>query len=157
MEENQIGLWGVIEMINKHGVEIKVGHVYDFVFGYPGPDITQLVVTGVKPGEKIKCFDPGFNFGLTVHCDQLRERKAFSVDEISRFAKYGKGYRYMVEQTLRNYEEKARDRVRKEVEVNFQMQVHLNRDAFTKLNSASRMLEESGHTWNAESEMWVKL
>ncbi|MRT14952.1 hypothetical protein GJV07_21990 [Enterobacteriaceae bacterium RIT711] len=155
MEENQIGLWGVIEMINKHGVDIKVGGVYAISVGFH--DYRMFCCIAENKDGTFKCYNYESKYEGDYEAEFLHGYKYFKSDDITRAAEYGNGHQYMIEQTLKHYEGEMRERVKTEVEVNFQMQVHLNRDAFTKLNSASRRLEESGHIWNAESEMWVKL
>jgi hypothetical protein len=57
-------------MKNKDGLSINVGETYYYIFGGPGPDITELKVRDIKDN-KARCFDESFGFTVKVDIDKL--------------------------------------------------------------------------------------
>ena len=47
----------------------KPGDFVGYIFAWPGPDITQMVVLSVS--EKVKCYDPWFELEVEVPPQQL--------------------------------------------------------------------------------------
>lgn len=48
--------------IDQQGKPVKLGVAYQFVFGYPGPDITCLVAEAFNPDGTVDCYDVHFKF-----------------------------------------------------------------------------------------------
>ena len=51
------------------GENFKIGDFVGYVFGMPGPDITEAVVIAI--GDKIKCYNPWFDITFEINPEAL--------------------------------------------------------------------------------------
>lgn len=61
-------------ILDKHNEEVIIGNAYQYIFAWPGPDITLLIAKSFTEDNKVLCYDCNFNFELTVNPTELFQR-----------------------------------------------------------------------------------